>query len=104
MNLSSVQLKAGVPMTGGLGAKMMVKMGWKEGEGLGKDRWEVFHDGGQGYCQVDDQDTMERMDNGHGLNLIGFIKRIGRYRLLVNFMLPNSKRDKNVWLEIGSKG
>ena len=31
-----------------------------------------------------------------GLNLIGFIKRIGRYRLLVSFMLPNSKRDKNV--------
>ena len=39
MNFSSVQLRAGVPMTGGLGAKMMVKMGWKEGEGLGKDRW-----------------------------------------------------------------
>ena len=39
-----------------------------------------------------------------GLNLIGFIKRIGRYRLLVSFMLPNSKRDKNVRLEIGSKG
>ena len=32
------QLKATSPLTGGLGAKMMEKMGWKDGEGLGKDR------------------------------------------------------------------
>ena len=84
----------------------MVKMGWKEGEGLGKDRWGVSNDGGQGFSQVDDQNSTE----GGGwtwkqvLNLIGFIKRIGRYRLLVSLVLPNTKRDKNVWLEIGSKG
>ena len=59
MNFSFVQLKASVPMTGGLGAKMMVKMGWREGEGLGKDRWGVSHDGGQGHSQVDDQNSME---------------------------------------------
>ena len=32
------QLKASSPLTGGLGARMMEKMGWKDGEGLGKDR------------------------------------------------------------------
>ena len=35
------QLKASSPLTGGLGARMMEKMGWKDGEGLGKDRWEA---------------------------------------------------------------
>ena len=35
------QLKASSPLTGGLGARMMEKMGWKDGEGLGKDRWET---------------------------------------------------------------
>ena len=35
------QLKASSPLTGGLGARMMKKMGWKDGEGLGKDRWEA---------------------------------------------------------------
>ena len=32
------QLKASSPLTGSLGAKMMEKMGWRDGEGLGKDR------------------------------------------------------------------
>ena len=35
------QLKASSPLTGSLGAKMMEKMGWRDGEGLGKDRWEA---------------------------------------------------------------
>jgi len=38
IKMPTVEFGPGEPITGGLGAKMMAKMGWKEGEGLGKDR------------------------------------------------------------------